>query len=115
MCDEAFDDCMVPMKFIPGWFVRSKMLEKFHDALLANDDVLFFNEDFCKVTLFGNEMGILGADLDKINLEDDNNFYKDDPDTIIHVRLLTQRNKFEKRKAFKKDINEGLIPVAWHQ
>ena len=33
-------------------------------------------------------MGILCVDLNKINLDDDNNFYEDDLDTIIHVRLL---------------------------
>ena len=30
-------------------------------------------------------MGILGVDLDKIDLNDDNNFDEDDPDTIINV------------------------------
>ena len=51
-------------------------------------------------------MGILGVDLDKINLDDDNNLDVDDPETIIHVRLLAWRNKFEKCKAFKEDISK---------
>ena len=38
MCDKAVDDCLAALKFIPDWFVTSTMLEKFHDALLANDD-----------------------------------------------------------------------------
>ena len=67
-------------------------------VLLANDDILFFDKGFSKVTFFANEMGILGVDLDKINLDDD--FYKDDPETTIHVRLLAWCHKFEKRKAF---------------
>ena len=67
-------------------------------VLLANDDILFFDKGFSKVTFFANEMGILGVDLDKINL--DNDFYKDDPETTIHVRLLAWCHKFEKRKAF---------------
>ena len=46
MCDEAKDDCLAPLKFIPVWFVTSKMLEKFHDALNANDDTLFFDFTF---------------------------------------------------------------------
>ena len=33
-------------------------------------------------------MGVLGVDFDKGYLDDDNNFYKDDPETIIHVRFL---------------------------
>ena len=63
------------------------MLEKLHDSLLIND-ILFFAEDFSKVILCANEMGILGVDLDKINLDDDKNFYEDDLNTIINVRLF---------------------------
>ena len=33
-------------------------------------------------------MGMLCADLDKLNAYDDNNFVEDNPKTIIHVRLL---------------------------
>ena len=40
------------------------MLEKFHDALLANDYILFFKEDFSKVTFFATEMGALSVYLD---------------------------------------------------
>ena len=29
MCDEAVDDCLAALKFIPDWFVASKMLKKF--------------------------------------------------------------------------------------
>ena len=43
-----------------------------------------------------------------------NNFYKDDPETIIHVRLLAWRNAFEKRKAFKKEMSKELTLVALH-
>ena len=46
MCDEANDDCLAALKLIPDWFVISKTFEKFPDALLANDDILFFDEDF---------------------------------------------------------------------
>ena len=51
-------------------------------------------------------MGILNIDLN-------NNFDEDDPDTFIHIRLLAWQNKFEKRKTFKKS-NEESMPVAWH-
>ena len=63
------------------------MLEKFHDALNANEDILFSDEDFSKVTFFANQMVILGLDLGEINPDEDNNFDKDD-ETIIYVRLL---------------------------
>ena len=57
--------------------------------------------------------GILNIDLNCINL-DDNNFDEDDPDIIIHVRLLAWHTKFEKGKALKKDISEELMPAALH-
>ena len=50
-------------------------------------------------------MDILGVDLDKINLDNDNNFGENDFETIIHVRILAWHNKFEKRKAYKKDVS----------
>ena len=55
-------------------FVTNKVLEKFHDALLACDNILFFDKDLSKVTCFANEVGILVVDLDKINLDDADNF-----------------------------------------
>ena len=36
---------------------------------------------------FSNEMSIIGVDLDKTNLDCNNNFDEDDRDTIIHVRI----------------------------
>ena len=99
MDDEVVNDCLIALKFAPDWLVTSKMLETFHDCLLANYDMLVLDKKFCKFTFYANQMGILGVYLDKINLDDD--FYEDDPDTIIHVRLSACRNKFEKRKALK--------------
>ena len=62
MCDEAVDDSKI----------TNKILEKFHDSLLANDDIFFFDE----VIFYANEMGILGVDLEENNLDDDNKFLK---------------------------------------
>ena len=59
--DEAVDDCMKTLKFIPNWFDASKILEKFHDTLL--------HEDFTKVTFFSDQVGILAVDVDRINPE----------------------------------------------
>ena len=55
-------------------------------------------------------MGSLSVNLNNINL--DNNFDEDDPDTIILIRLLAWHSKFKKRKALKKELNKGLILVA---
>ena len=52
MSNKDVDDCLAALKFICDWFVTSKMLEKFHDALLTNDNLLFYDKDFSKVTFF---------------------------------------------------------------
>ena len=33
ICDKAIDDCLAALKFIPDWFVTSKMIKKFLNAL----------------------------------------------------------------------------------
>ena len=93
MCNEAFDDCLAALKFIPDWFITSKMLEKSDSALLTNGDIVFFNEDFNKVSFIANQ-DLLVVDLDKINLDNDTNFDKDVPDAIIPVWLLAWCRKF---------------------
>ena len=62
--------------------------------------ILFFNV-FSTVSFFANELVILSVDLDKINLDGDNSFYRDDPETIIHVRFFARYNKFEKLNTYK--------------
>ena len=52
MCDEAFDDCLASLKRIPDWFVTNKVLEKLYAALPTNDDILFFNQDFNRITFY---------------------------------------------------------------
>ena len=47
------------------------MLQKCNNALLANDNILFLNEDFNKFTIIANQRHILAVDLDKINLDND--------------------------------------------
>ena len=54
ICNEVVDDCLAALKFINDWYVTSKMLGKFHDALLADNDILFFDKKFSKVTSFAN-------------------------------------------------------------
>lgn len=67
--------------------MTSKMLERIRHVLFSNDDIVFFDEDFRSVTFFTNQMGILSVDLYKIYF-DNVNFYENDLENIIHVRLL---------------------------
>ena len=41
MCDEAVANCLKAFKFIPDWFVTSKLLKELDKALHANGDILF--------------------------------------------------------------------------
>ena len=104
------NDGLATLKFIPDLFVTSKTVKKLLSTLYADDNILYFNEDSVKVIFSCNEMGILNIDLNNINL-DVTYYNEDDPETIIHIRLLSWPIKFEKRKAFKKEFNEELMLV----
>ena len=109
MCDEEF---LPTLHFVPDWFVISKMIKKLFTSFYADENILYFDEDSGNVVFSCNEMDILNINLNNINL--DNNFDEDDPGTIIYVGLLAWHAKFEKRKALKKELNEELMPEAWH-
>ena len=96
MCEEAVDDCLAALKFNPDWFVTSKMLDQFDNALHANNDILFFNEDFDIATFTANQRHVFAVDLDKTNVDEDNDFNEDYPVTTIHVRPLAWCSKFAK-------------------
>ena len=100
VCDEAIDDSLAALELIADWFVTSKMIKELYTALYAGDGLLFFDEDSGDVTLCCNEMDILSVNLNNIDL--DNNFDEDDPDTTILVRLLAWHSKLKKHKAIKK-------------
>ena len=97
MCDEAVDNCLAALKFIPDFLLQVKCLKILIKLCWLMMIYSFFNEDFDKVTFIANQRYIV-VDLEKINLDNDNNFDEDDTDTIIHVRLLVWRSKFEKRE-----------------
>ena len=99
-CDEAVDESLVALKLIPDQFVTSKVIKNFLTTLFADENMLYFNENSGDVTFCCDKMGILSVNLNNINL--DNYFDKDDPDTIILIRILACHIKFEKHKAFKK-------------
>ena len=87
MSDEAVNDCLTALNVIRDWFV--KCLKSFMKLYWLRMIYSFFDEDFGKVTFCANEMVILGVGLDNINFDDDNNFDEDNPETIIHVRILS--------------------------
>ena len=57
-------------------------------------------------------MGILSTDINNINLGG-TKYNEDDPETIIHIRLLAWHIQFENCKALKKQLNEEWHPKGW--
>ena len=101
MCDKAVDDYLGALKLIPDWSVTSKIIKQRYTVLYANDGLLFFDEDSDDVIFCCDEIGILCANLNNINL--DNNFDGNNPDTIICIRLFARHSKFKKdAKQFKR-------------
>ena len=91
MCGEAVDDSLAPLfpmaNLFPIGLLQVKWLNNF---LLLCSNVVFS----C------NEMGVLNIYINDINL--DNNFDADDPDTIILIRLLACILNLKNAKNFKK-------------
>ena len=56
-------------------------------------------------------LGVLSIDLNKFN-PDDTNYDEDDPETVIHIRILAWHINFEKRKALEKELNKELMLIA---
>ena len=97
MCDKAVDGCLASLKFVPDWFVTSKIIKKLFAALYADENMLYFDKDSDNVVFICNEMGIFNIDLNNITLGD-SNYDKNDPDIIIHVKFLAWHIGFEKWK-----------------
>ena len=102
---KVVDDSLAAFKFVPDWFVTSKMIKTFFTDFYADENILFFGEDSSNVVFICNGMSIFNIDLNNINL-DDTNYDEDDPDTIILIRLLAWHSKFKKRKNLQKMISE---------
>ena len=54
--------------------------------MYADENILYCNEDSTDAVFNYNKMGIVNIDLNNINLDD--NFDEEYPDTIILIRLL---------------------------
>ena len=66
------------------------MLEKLNNFVFSNDDIDFDDIDSRTVTFFSQDMSLvtITIELKNFNPDDDDNFDEDDPETVIHVRLM---------------------------
>ena len=76
--------------------------------MYADENISYFNKDSGDAVFNYNEMGIVNIDLSNINLDD--NFDEDAPNTIILIRHLAWHTKFKKHK----ELNKELMSVAWY-
>ena len=100
MCDQAVNDSLAALKLITDWFVTSKIIKKLFTDLYADEDILYINEDSGDAGFIYDEMDVVDVNLNNINV--DNNFDEEDPNTIIHTRLLPWHTKLGKCKKLKK-------------
>ena len=101
VCNKAVDDFLPTLKFVPGLFVMNKMIKNLHTALYADDSILYFNKDSDNAIFSFNVIGIVITDLNNINLHN-TNYDADQPENIVHIRLLAWHNEFEKQRALKE-------------
>ena len=56
MCIKSVDDFLPALKFVPDWFVSSKLIKNLHSALFTDDDILFFDENSSNFTFSSDEI-----------------------------------------------------------
>ena len=56
MCNKVVDHFPPALKFVPDWFIMSKMIKRFHGALFTNDKILLFDEDSVNFTFSSDEI-----------------------------------------------------------
>ena len=87
MCYKFVDDFLPMLKLIFDWLITNKKIKKFYNALFADDDTLFFDEDSDNLTFSSNKIGIFIVDLSNINL-DVASFSVNGPKTIIYFKTF---------------------------
>ena len=58
MYDNAVDDFLLALIFVPDCLVTSKMIEKLDDSVLSNNHIVFGDLDSKFVTFFSNDIGL---------------------------------------------------------
>ena len=68
-------------------------------------------KDSDNVAFSSDEISLLSGNLNNINIGHVN-FDVDDPETIVHVRLMAWHNRLNNVKHLKKNIRKELMSVA---
>ena len=111
MCDNIVHAWLPALKFLLDGFVSKKMLEKLDDVLVSNDDAIFVNVHFDNTTFLVMRWVLILHILMMLTLMIII-LMKNDPDSLIHVRLMAWCNKHKQYEACKKEITRELMAVA---
>ena len=95
--DKAFDFYLITLKLVRDCFVTYKMLEKLDNSIFSNDDIFFHDVNSNIIIFLSNDMSFNTIILNNINLDDDDNFDKDDPEIINLLRLMDWCNRYINR------------------
>ena len=104
MGDKAVYACLLQLRCVADWLATNKILENRDNVLLPNDDIDLDDIDSDTGTFCSVGTGLNTIDLNNINLGNEK-FDEDDPETVIHIRLMAWCNRYKQRKACKKDIS----------
>ena len=88
-------------QFAPNWFVMNKLPDKLDNVEFCNDGIDLPDIDSHFATFFSDEVSVITMNFNNINL-DDNNFDEEDPETIIHVRLIAWCNRYNQVRCVTK-------------
>ena len=64
-------------------------------------NIVSVTADSDNVTFFSDDMGLANVDLNNVSLDDDN-FDTDNPETILHVRLMAWCNRYKQQTRLVK-------------
>ena len=84
MNNAIYEKTIPALKFVPDWFVTSKMIKKLLTALYPDDNILRFNKDSGNAVFSCNEMCNFSIDLNNINL-DKSHYFEDDPGLVYEI------------------------------
>lgn len=71
MCNNAVNACLLALKFVPRWFVTTKMIAKLDNAVFSNGDrVLLGDIDSDIVAFFNNDEELNIKILSNVNCND---------------------------------------------
>ena len=65
MCEKAADACLLPLKFVPDWFITPKMLHDLGNTVFCNDNIDLDNDNPDNVAFSNDVICLVNLSLQK--------------------------------------------------